>query len=97
MNYYFPTLALDDLLMQFTRALYRNTKHQKQLTSDNMRKRGLDNYVSDPSYDIGLYCTALIQRRWIEESSRIRSAIDSNHGREIRVFTWTTKAEEDLS
>jgi len=71
---------------------YRRTR-DTLFSSDTFRGMGYDKYVS--RHGIGYIFAALKKLGYAEEVGRTRSTIESNHGREIRLYQWTDRAQRE--
>ncbi len=58
-----------------------------QFSSDDFRMYGLDRFMKDPQHEVGSLFAKMQHARMIKPVGRKRSVLESNHIREIRVYT----------
>lgn len=84
-------MSLPAEILTVAKVFYRVTKGER-ISSDDFRNMSLDKDI-DHEHGIGGFFASLMKQDLIREVGRTRSKLPSNHGREIRVFRWSEKAE----
>ena len=67
------------------------TENRRKFTSDDLRRMELHKRLyGDCQHSIGLLFQKMVVEGFVREVGRARSVVESNHGREIRVYEWVT-------
>lgn len=72
-------------------SLYRRTKDQQVVSSDDLRRLELDKYLNDRNGIGGLFAW-MVTVKLIREVGRAPSAFPSTHHRKIGLYVWCEKA-----
>jgi hypothetical protein len=61
-----------------------------EFSSDDFRRYGLDRFIRDTQHGIGAFFAKLKHQGLAIQCGYVRSQLASNHGRQIRVYKWSS-------